>query len=154
MAKTANTHAKRKARGRPFANGNPGRPPGSRNKTTVALEQLLEGQGEAIVAKVAEKALEGDRMAMRLVFERVMGARRERSLTTWTCRQSVDGGLCQSVSGYSCSNRRGEDDSHGRSRNDADRRQRCASFYSYRDRSADQSSRRVRVQPKRDLRRR
>ena len=72
---------KPKRRGRPFSKGNPGRPVGSRNKTTVALEQLLEGQAEAIVAKVLEKALAGDGIAMRLVFERVMGARRERSLT-------------------------------------------------------------------------
>jgi hypothetical protein len=70
-----------KKRGRPFEKGNPGRPPGSRNKVTVALEQLLEGQAEAVVAKVVEKALEGDRMAMRLVFERLMGSRHERPLT-------------------------------------------------------------------------
>jgi hypothetical protein len=48
---------------------------------TAALEQLLEEQAEAVVAKVVEKALVGDRMAMRLVFERLMGSRRERSLT-------------------------------------------------------------------------
>jgi hypothetical protein len=39
-------------RGRPFAkgeSGNPGgRPIGSRNKTTIALENLLDGQAEAI----------------------------------------------------------------------------------------------------------
>jgi hypothetical protein len=78
---TLHEKTKGKTRGRPFEKGNAGRPRGSRNKTTVALEQLLEGQAEAVVAKVVEKALEGDRMAMRLVFERVMGSRRERSLT-------------------------------------------------------------------------
>lgn len=31
-------------RGRPFEKGNPGRPRGSRNKTTAALEALLDGQ--------------------------------------------------------------------------------------------------------------
>jgi hypothetical protein len=72
---------KPKRRGKPFPKGNPGRPRGSRNKTTVALEQLLEGKAEAVVGKVVEKALAGDGMAMRLVFERVMGTRRERSLT-------------------------------------------------------------------------
>ena len=70
----------RKRRGRPFEKGNSGRPRGSRNKVTVALEQLLEGQAEAVVAKVVEKALEGDRMAMRLVFERLMGSRHQRPL--------------------------------------------------------------------------
>jgi hypothetical protein len=70
--------AKPKARGKSFVKGNPGRPRGARNKTSIALEQLLDGQAEAIVTKVIEMALAGDRMALRLVFERVMGAPRER----------------------------------------------------------------------------
>ena len=40
-------------RGKPFAPGNrsgKGRPVGSRNKTTLMLEQLLDGEGEAIFA--------------------------------------------------------------------------------------------------------
>ena len=37
-----------KPRGRPFKSGNPGRPPGSRNKVTQTLEQLAEGQAEQI----------------------------------------------------------------------------------------------------------
>ena len=36
----------RKPRGRPFKPGNPGRPPGSKNKVTRALEQLAEGQAD------------------------------------------------------------------------------------------------------------
>jgi hypothetical protein len=71
---------KQKQRGRPFERGNPGRPRGSRNKVTAALEQLLEGQAEAIVAKVIEKALKGDQMALRLAFGRLMGSRPERPL--------------------------------------------------------------------------
>jgi len=35
-----------KPRGRPFQSGNPGRPPGSKNKVTRALEQLAEGQAD------------------------------------------------------------------------------------------------------------
>jgi len=81
MDKALDSREKRKRRGRPFEKGNPGRPRGARNKATVALEQLLEGQAEAVIAKVVEKALEGDRMAMRLVFDRLMGSRHERPLT-------------------------------------------------------------------------
>ena len=81
MDKALAPSEKQRQRGRPFEKGSPGRPRGSRNKVTVALEQLLEGQAEAVVAKVVEKALEGDRMAMRLVFERLMGSRHERPLT-------------------------------------------------------------------------
>jgi hypothetical protein len=80
MEKALDPSQKQRPRGRPFTNGNPGRPRGSRNKVTVALEQLLEGRAEALVEKVVEKALEGDRMAMRLVFERLMGSRHERLL--------------------------------------------------------------------------
>jgi hypothetical protein len=50
----------RKPRGRPFKPGNPGRPPGSKNKTTQILEQLAEGQAEQIFQKVLEGALAGD----------------------------------------------------------------------------------------------
>ena len=33
-------------RGRPFANGNPGRKPGSKNRTTLVAAALLEGEAE------------------------------------------------------------------------------------------------------------
>ena len=48
-----------KDRGRPFKQGNPGRPPGSKNKTTQVLEQLAEGQAEQLLRKVIEQALAG-----------------------------------------------------------------------------------------------
>ena len=67
----------RKPRGRPFPKGNPGRPPGSRNRKSLALEALLDGQAEAITAKVVEMALDGDRVAMRLCFERLISVRTE-----------------------------------------------------------------------------
>ena len=71
----------RKVRGRPFQKGNSGRPRGSKNKTTAAIEALLEGQAEAITAKIVELALAGDRAAMRLCFEQLLPARPTRSLS-------------------------------------------------------------------------
>jgi len=69
-------------RGRPFEpgiSGNPhGRPKGSRNKTTLAVEALLEGEAAAIIRKVIEKALEGDATALRLCLERLLPPRRDR----------------------------------------------------------------------------
>ncbi len=57
--------------------GNPsGRPKGTRNRTTMAVEALLEGQAEAIAGKAIELALEGDTVALRLVMERVAPLRR------------------------------------------------------------------------------
>jgi tellurite resistance protein len=69
-------------RGRPFqpgVSGNPnGRPKGARNKTTLAVEALLDGEAEAITRTLLEKAKAGDLTASRLVFERLLPLRRDR----------------------------------------------------------------------------
>ena len=50
--------------------GNPnGRPHGSRNKVTLSMEVLLEGEAEDLTRKVIEKAKNGDMMALRICFE-------------------------------------------------------------------------------------
>ena len=73
---------KQQSRGLPFQkgqSGNPaGRPKGSRNKSLLAIEALMDGQAEAITKIVTEKALEGDIMAIRLVLDRIAPIRRER----------------------------------------------------------------------------
>ena len=60
-----------------FAKGNPGRPRGSRNKTTQAIEALLDGEAEALTRCAVEKALEGDTTALRLCLERIAPPRKE-----------------------------------------------------------------------------
>jgi hypothetical protein len=55
-----------------------GRPEGSRNSATIALQSLLEDEGEAITRKAIELAKEGDSTAMRLVLERLIPPTRER----------------------------------------------------------------------------
>jgi hypothetical protein len=71
-----------KQRGRPFKpgkSGNPhGRPKGSRNMTTMAVEALLDAEGAALTRKAIEKALEGDMAALRLCLDRVLPPRRDR----------------------------------------------------------------------------
>jgi hypothetical protein len=63
----------------PGQSGNPaGRPRGSRNKKTLALEALLEGESEAVLQKMITFAKMGDDVAMRLCVERMMAPRRER----------------------------------------------------------------------------
>jgi hypothetical protein len=73
-----------KQRGRPFEagqSGNPkGRPKGSRNKTTLAAEMLLEGDADAIMRKLIEKAKNGDPTAMRLCLDRMLPPRRDRPI--------------------------------------------------------------------------
>ncbi len=62
--------------------GNPsGRPQGSRNKATIALEGLLEGEAEAITRKAIEKAKAGDMTAIRLCLERLIPVRKDTPIT-------------------------------------------------------------------------
>ena len=74
-----------KQRGRPFQkgqSGNPdGRPKGSRNATTLALESLLDGEAEALTRKAVELALAGDIAALRLCLDRVLPPRKDRPVT-------------------------------------------------------------------------
>jgi hypothetical protein len=65
------TAPERKPRGRPFQSGNPGRPPGSKNKVTQALEQLAEGQAEQVFQKITEQALAGDVPSQKIFLDRV-----------------------------------------------------------------------------------
>jgi hypothetical protein len=65
-----------KPRGRPFGRGNPGRPIGSKNKTTEILERLAEGEAEQIIRKVLEKAKAGDDACLRMLMDRLWPARR------------------------------------------------------------------------------
>ena len=61
--------------------GNPaGRPPGSRNKSTVLLQSLLEGEAEAITRKVIELAKKGDMTAIKLCMERLAPPRRSAAI--------------------------------------------------------------------------
>jgi hypothetical protein len=62
-----------------FAPGNKlgGRPKGSRNKTTLAVEALLEGDAEAITQKAIELAKEGDGPAIRLCMDRLAPPRKD-----------------------------------------------------------------------------
>src|SRR5918997_4662001 len=70
----------RTTRGKPFQPGNAGRPKGSRNRATLALEALLDGEAEAITRRAIEMALGGDTTAMRLVMDRIMPPRKERPI--------------------------------------------------------------------------
>lgn len=73
-----NTGPKQDTRFQPGQSGNPdGRPKGSRNKTTLALENLLDGQAEALTQKAIELALDGKMDALRLCLDRLIPPRRE-----------------------------------------------------------------------------
>jgi len=68
----------RNTRGKPFSRGNSGRPAGSRNRVTVAIEELFADEGEMVARKVIERALGGDGLAQRLVLDRICPPRKGR----------------------------------------------------------------------------
>jgi hypothetical protein len=54
-----------------FSDRNGGRPKGSRNKATIAIESLLERQAEALTQTAISKVLDGDSIALRLCLDRI-----------------------------------------------------------------------------------
>ena len=60
-----------------FTSGNAGRPKGARNKSTMAVLELLEGQAEALTKRAVELALAGDTTALRLCLERLAPPRKD-----------------------------------------------------------------------------
>jgi hypothetical protein len=58
--------------------GNPaGRPRGSRNRTTVLMQSLLEANAEAIARKAIDLATGGDLTAIRICFDRLVARKHE-----------------------------------------------------------------------------
>jgi hypothetical protein len=79
-------------RGRPFEQGNSGRARGSRNRVTLAIEALLEGEHDALTRKAIEMALEGDTVALRLCLDRLAPPRKDApvSITLPAVRSAED----------------------------------------------------------------
>ena len=66
----------------PGKSGNPaGRPAGSRNKATLAIEALLDGEAEALTRKAVAMALQGDTVALRLCMDRICPPRKDRPIS-------------------------------------------------------------------------
>ena len=79
-----------------FKKGNPGRRPGSRNKATVSVEALLDGDAEKLTRKAIEMALAGDTVAMRLCLDRPSARHAERALSNWNFPKSrLQGMFCK-----------------------------------------------------------
>ena len=64
-----------------FTEGNTGRPKGSRNKATLAIESLLQGQAEALTQTAVTKALDGDSISLRLCMERIAPAPKDQPIS-------------------------------------------------------------------------
>ncbi len=77
MNSTSNNAAK--PRGTPFKPGNKhgkGRPSGSRNKATLALEALIDGEGEAIVQNILDEAKNGNTVYGKALLDRLVPPRK------------------------------------------------------------------------------
>ena len=57
-----------------------GRPRGTRNQATLAMEALLEEGAEQLISKAMTMALSGDTAALRLCLERILPVRKDRSV--------------------------------------------------------------------------
>ena len=61
--------------------GNPsGKPKGSLNRVTLAIQSLLDGEGEELTRKAIELAKEGDLTALKLCLERICPPRKSRPI--------------------------------------------------------------------------
>jgi len=62
----------------PGQSGNPaGKAKGTRNKTTLAIEALLEGEADALTRKAIEMAKDGDGPALRMCLDRLAPPRKD-----------------------------------------------------------------------------
>ena len=70
---------KQDTRFKPGQSGNPaGKPKGLRNRATLALEALLDGEAEELIRKAIELAKGGDMAALRLCLDRIVPPRKDR----------------------------------------------------------------------------
>ena len=64
-----------KQRGKPFKPGNSGnplgRPAGAKNRTTMMVQALFDGEAELLIRKVIELAKAGDMQALRVCIDRL-----------------------------------------------------------------------------------
>jgi hypothetical protein len=72
-------------KGRPFEPGNKfgcGRPRGSRNKKSLAAQQLLDSHAESVVRKALVEAMKGDAPLLRTLLGHILPRRRDAPVKT------------------------------------------------------------------------
>jgi hypothetical protein len=72
MSRTDGLDATPATRGRPFINGNRGRKPGSKNRTTLVAAALLDGEAEVLLGKAVALAKAGDVAMLKFLLGRVL----------------------------------------------------------------------------------
>jgi len=73
---------RRRGPGKPFPkgqSGNPaGKPKGTRNKASIIVEQLLEGEAAALTRRAIQVAMEGNPVMLKVTLDRLAPPRRDR----------------------------------------------------------------------------
>lgn len=83
----------------PGVSGNPaGKPKGTRHLATRAVENLLEGEAEALTRKAVELALAGDVQALRVCLDRITPTRRSRPVNLDLPRIETAADIAQALS--------------------------------------------------------
>jgi Family of unknown function (DUF5681) len=78
----AKSEKKQGGRFQPGKSGNPnGRPAGSRNKATLAIDALLDGEAATLTRKAIALAKAGDMQALKLCMDRIVPPRRDRPVS-------------------------------------------------------------------------
>ena len=73
---------KQGSRFKPGQSGNPnGRPKGARNKTTLAVQELLDGEAETITRKAIEEAKNGNMQAIKLCMDHMAPPPKDRPIS-------------------------------------------------------------------------
>ncbi|WP_031385778.1 DUF5681 domain-containing protein [Desulfonatronum thiodismutans] len=71
-----------RTRFKPGQSGNPqGRKLGSRNRVSVMVDELFEGEAQAIAQAAIQKAKEGDSAMLKALLDRICPPRKERPIT-------------------------------------------------------------------------
>lgn len=81
-----------------FARGNPGKKPGTRHKTTMAIERMLAGEAKVLTRKLIDLAKNGDAQLLKVAIDRLAPPRKGRPIIvknfpTVTCAADVPSAL-------------------------------------------------------------
>jgi Family of unknown function (DUF5681) len=80
-AKTGKKQARNRGQFKPGTSGNPrGRPEGSRNKATLAIQALMDGEAETLTRRIIALAKRGNLEALKFCVSRILPPRKDRTV--------------------------------------------------------------------------
>ena len=94
--KNGSNTEKRDSRGR-FLEGNPGRPKGSRNRSTLIAESIFSEGVSDVAAVVVQLARSGDLSAAKIILDRIYPASKDKAISINVADTSTPEGLSLAV---------------------------------------------------------